>query len=242
MHCRRNNLLKKLGFTLIELLVVIAVIGILIALLLPALSSTRDSARAAVCKSNMKQIGLSLHTYAEGHGGRFPWTEHSHADKSWIVTLGPYLEDVDAVRVCPDDPRGYEWMTGDAEGSSYGINNFVADPEVPGYSGSLRKIRDSSRLIVLFEADPERDDGHGSDHIHCSQFYSPVYKMLGKVFEMGFREIDTDRHGGDAANYLFADGHVSSIRESTLRGWIESDLAAGTNFARPGQTYALQFE
>ena len=235
-------MMRENGFTLIELLVVIAVIGILIALLLPALSATRDRARAVVCKSNMRQIGLSLHMYAEGHGGRFPWTEHSQAGESWIITLGPYLEDVDAVRVCPDDPRGDEWMTGDADGSSYGINNFVADPEVEGYSGSLWKIRDASRLIVLFEADPERDDAHGSDHIHCSQFYSPVYQMLGKVFEMGFREIDTDRHGGEAANYLFADGHVRSISEGTVRGWIQNDLASGTNFARPGQTFALQVE
>ena len=174
---------SRKGFTLVELLVVIAVIGILIALLLPAIAATRDGARAVVCKSNLRQIGLSLHTYAEGHGGRFPWTEHSDEDKSWIVTLSPYLEDVDAVRVCPEDPLGLEWMTNEIKGSSYGINNFVADPEVEGYSGSLRKLRDASRLVVLFEADPEREGAHGTDHIHCSQFYSPVYKMLGKVFE-----------------------------------------------------------
>ncbi|MDG2409358.1 MAG: prepilin-type N-terminal cleavage/methylation domain-containing protein [Pirellulales bacterium] len=230
------------GFTLIELLVVIAIVGILIALLLPALASTRDSARAVVCKSNLRQIGLSLHTYAEGHGGRFPWTEHSDEDDSWIITLGPYLEDVDAVRVCPDDPRGMEWMTDAAKGSSYGINNFVADPEIEGYAGSLWKLRDASRLVVLFEADPEREGAHGTDHIHCSQFYSPVYKMLGKVFEMGFREIDTDRHGGEAANYLFADGHVTLINEATLQSIIDIDLEAGTNFARPGQTHAVRTE
>ena len=229
------------GFTLVELLVVIAVIGILIALLLPALASTRDSARSAVCKSSLRQIGLSLHTFAEGHGGRFPWTVHSDPDASWIITLRPYLEDVDAVRVCPDDPRGQEWMAGDAKGSSYSINNFVADPEVEGYSGSLRKLRDASRLIVLFEADPDRDDGH-ADHIHCSRFYDPFYKNIGRVFEMGFREIDTDRHGGDGANYLFADGHVSLISETKLRAMIDADLAAGTNFARPGQTHALTIE
>jgi prepilin-type N-terminal cleavage/methylation domain-containing protein/prepilin-type processing-associated H-X9-DG protein len=233
---------SRKGFTLVELLVVIAVIGILIALLLPAIAATRDGARAVVCKSNLRQIGLSLHTYAEGHGGRFPWTEHSDEDKSWIVTLSPYLEDVDAVRVCPEDPLGLEWMTNEIKGSSYGINNFVADPEVEGYSGSLRKLRDASRLVVLFEADPEREGAHGTDHIHCSQFYSPVYKMLGKVFEMGFREIDTDRHGGDAANYLFADGHVTLISETTLQAIIDADLASDTNFARPGQTHALRTE
>ena len=66
--------------------------------------------------------------------------------------------------------------------------------------------------------------------------------MLGKVFEMGFREIDTDRHGGDAANYLFADGHVALINEATLQSIIDIDLEAGTNFARPGQTHAVRTE
>ena len=230
------------GFTLIELLVVIAIVGILIALLLPAIASTRDSARAVVCKSNLRQIGLSLHTYAEGHGGRFPWTEHSDEEDSWIITLGPYLEDVDAVRVCPEDPRGLEWMTNEKKGSSYGINNFVADPDVEGYSGSLRKLRDASRLIVLFEADPDRNDGHGSDHIHCSKFYNIGYIMMDKVFEMGFREIDTDRHGGNSANYLFADGHVAMISEATLQSIIAADLESETNFACPGQTHALRIE
>ena len=66
--------------------------------------------------------------------------------------------------------------------------------------------------------------------------------MRGKVFEMGFREIDTDRHGGDAANYLFADGHVTLISETTLQAIIDADLASDTNFARPGQTHALRTE
>ena len=61
------------GFTLIELLVVIAIIALLVAMLLPGLSSARDKGRRAVCLSNLRQIGLAIHSYAQDNDGRIPF-------------------------------------------------------------------------------------------------------------------------------------------------------------------------
>ncbi|ASV74065.1 hypothetical protein THTE_1463 [Thermogutta terrifontis] len=79
------------AFTLVELLVVIAIIGILIALLLPAVQAAREAARRSQCTNNLKQIALGLLNYHQTHN-RFPPPGFSSNQASWLVVLLPFIE------------------------------------------------------------------------------------------------------------------------------------------------------
>ncbi|MEA1951980.1 MAG: DUF1559 domain-containing protein [Planctomycetota bacterium] len=80
------------GFTLVELLVVIAIIGILIALLLPAVQAAREAARRMNCTNNMKQLGLAIHNYIAASSGRFPPGSTGRYSHGLFSTMLPYLE------------------------------------------------------------------------------------------------------------------------------------------------------
>jgi prepilin-type N-terminal cleavage/methylation domain-containing protein/prepilin-type processing-associated H-X9-DG protein len=151
---------QRHAFTLIELLVVIAIIGVLIALLLPAVQSAREAARRAQCVNNLKQLGLALHNYHDVIGAFPPNRNTFNGNYSWsgISMLLPYMEqnqvflalNFDLMRADP----------GNATGIGVVFNTFLCPSDsaeliVPGQPPTSYKANEGANIVHLYgAADP----------------------------------------------------------------------------------------
>jgi prepilin-type N-terminal cleavage/methylation domain-containing protein/prepilin-type processing-associated H-X9-DG protein len=216
---------KQRGFTLVELLVVIAIIGVMVALLLPAIQAARAAARRSQCNSQLHQFGIAMNNYVEAKRGYFPENMHADEQKSWVYTLAPFMEKVDAMRICPDDPKGPERLQ--ETSTSYVMSDYLS-AKVPGGARNIRQLKATSKTMILYEGSDRRTTAFVNEHCHASNWFSDFNIQTKSVLKAIERDLQLDRHSS-GANYLFVDGHVEFIEADQIATWVSQEF----NFAKP---------
>ena len=231
---------RHAAFTLIELLVVVAVVALLLSLLVPALGAARAAAVRTQCASNMRQLGLAFEMYAADHDNWLPECAHSQPDvrKTWQWVLLDYVSEGAArgreVYLCPADPTIEDRRERDL--SSYVVNDLVfKDTFIGGRVVSNRdrkRLRHPVRIVTLFIGNPARGLSAYNDHTHAALWPAGWNRLTADIAPDMHRTgaQSPDRSKG-RANYLYADGHVTSIDAAQMR----SALEAGTNIAAVDQ-------
>ena len=180
----RSAKCTRRAFTLVELLVVIATIGLLVALLLPAIGSVRESAMRTQCASNMRQLGLAMLLYTDAHGGKIPPSTCTvnNVELAWIEQLAPYIEDVDVLRMCPNDPHGAGRV--ELGETSYTMNPYVTDEVHPSDGGcNDRDLMSDAHTMWAFEISQITLPGSDrTDHVHAFTWFGPYDVYRGAVF------------------------------------------------------------
>ncbi len=219
------------AFTLVELLVVIAIVGLLIAMLLPALGKSRQAAHAAVCLSNVRSLETIQMLYGNDYRGYLVDVGLPHGGggdpaRSFFNVLSEYYGTPVAVR-SPGDTSAY-WpvdrggggltVGGFARRTSYGMNNWLSRTYNPGlYAGEpfdrLSKVASPS-ATVQFLLMTEEGSFAVSDHVHA-EGWDPGFKDAPPAVASG--QVKTHAWGGKPraweaiSNYGFLDGHAASL-------------------------------
>ena len=226
---RMKHMKKSFLFTLIELLVVTAVIAILASLLLPALGAAREMAKRTQCANQLKNIGSALVSYASDYGDKMPPYRNfpNGTARYWCELLHDYLNERPVIdwnkRVsntvfrCPSTR-----MTADATGvyNSYAasvskVKNSSFTPQYTGGSWDPCTMS-SSRITDWTDRPSSLFLVHEGLLKYVTPFLNrPLWGTPDQLVAPGY-EMKIDPRHNRSANFLFADFHVESIKDSNI--------------------------
>lgn len=204
---------RKRGFTLVELLVVIAIIGVLMALLLPAVQAAREAARATQCKNSIRQVGLALHNYHDTHE-RLP--------PGWIADA-------------PEGTPGWGWMVSILPQLEQGaLHDGLIKRNLPIDDAVNQQAREHVVKLFLCPSDPKPKQfqlggpGGPGDTVDDGP---PVFLVARSnyVGVFGTLEIEDDPTAGDGAFYF-----LSTTRFADITDGLSNTLLVGERGSRLG--------
>ncbi len=183
LRCSTHSNASARAFTLVELLVVIAIIGVLVALLLPAIQAAREAARASQCKNNLRQLGLSVINYESSFkhlppGAKIPYPDKSRSDPlndgvmiSWHAYILPYIE----------QQAVYDQINWDF---GYQENKQVALTQIEGFF--CPSVDEESRIAIWMTS---IHDGQYTYTQHYNGVAGPLYNEAVGIEEYSDPEI-----------------------------------------------------
>lgn len=168
-------------FTLVELLVVLAIVSILAALLLPALSGAKASARGTACLSNLRQIGVALQLYVQDNNNRLPVMYDALLSTNSAAATGS-LATIDVV-----------------------LSNHLGSPKIFRCPSDDQQLFERTRSSYAWNS---LLNGQDAEHLHVfSMNFDP--HQIPVVFDKEM--FHRARGVGRGVNYLYADGHIQNL-------------------------------
>jgi prepilin-type N-terminal cleavage/methylation domain-containing protein/prepilin-type processing-associated H-X9-DG protein len=232
---------RRKAFTLIELLVVIAIIALLLAVIAPALRKAKEQARATICLSGLKQVGLAANLYSQAYDNYIP-RGAGGSGFVWFVQFLPYLghhkneTDYRNVKIyrCPSFPRsdfGLNDIPNSRQTVCYVINDWTFEDR---YDEVGTDVTHPTKLSVfkslsttIYIADNEHgewrpiiEDEDSPEIMRCDIF-SPTHLPTSNSTDITWgRRIARERHR-DGCNVLWLDWHSSFVRaeDMTIDMW-----------------------
>ncbi len=235
---------KPRGFTLIELLVVIAIIALLAAILFPVFSRARENARRSSCQNNLKQIGVGIAQYVQDYDETMmPVEVGTGVAETWHTLLQPYLKSKQ-VMVCPSSPSKAFIRSNSANPYNHYLGNgndaFDTSPSSPfQYRRPMDRTDYVNNPSSPYTASP----------VALADIPKPSQTILvheqentgwTRPFAATTTNIEFTNHLG-ATNFLFADGHVKSMKPTStltpgsLNMWaVDTVQGNGSNTLKSG--------